>query len=200
MTERTIRLRRTIMTEVNIAVRKGETLKQAIERVKDRGLGEVPWLDNNERVEAYIGRGWQKVHYLQTANGEIYNVAPYDPEPLTGTPVGELRVERDGVAVTLEYIGEGQDGDYDPEDEGDEPLMRIGVERLVDGVWEEVEDSSYCTQISVNGSEVGKKKVLEYVLAQVPQTGSVKRLMEAMSWIELIAQDGDEPDYSRVPC
>lgn len=137
------------------------------------------------------GLGWWTVEGLADED---------DAKPeFDGSEVPELRIERGNVAVTLEYIGEGSDGDYDPHDSGDEPLMRIGVQRLENGKWDEVEDSSYCTQISARASEEGKALALEYVIAQVPETGSVKRLMERMSWIELTTQDGDEPDFSRVP-
>lgn len=137
------------------------------------------------------GAGWWTVEALADEDAAS---ATFDPET-----VPELRLERGDVAVTLEYIGEGNDGDYDPDDAGDEPLMRIGVQRRVDGTWEDVEDSSYCTQISARASEAGKGLALEYVIAQVPATGSVKRLMERMSWIELTTQDADSPDFSRVP-
>jgi hypothetical protein len=111
----------------------------------------------------------------------------------------DLRLERGDVAVTLEWIGEGSDGDYDPTDSGDEPLMRIGVERRVNGAWEAVDDASYCTNISARASQKGMVLAMQYVLEQVPAAGSIKRLMERMSWIELTRQDGDSPDFSRVP-
>lgn len=138
------------------------------------------------------GAGWWSVSNLSDAEDD-------DATGWTGEDVPELRLERGNIAVTLEYIGEGNDGDYDPDDAGDEPLMRVGVQRLEDGKWDEVEDSSYCTQISARGSEAGKGLALEYIIAQLPQTGSVKKIMERMSWIELTTQDGDSPDFSRVP-
>lgn len=110
-----------------------------------------------------------------------------------------LRLERGDVAVILDFEGEGASGDYDPTDSGDEPLMRVAVERKGADGWDYVEDSSYCTQISARASEAGKILALAYILNGLSSEGSVKRYMERMSWIELTVADGDSPDFSRVP-
>ncbi|UTC28492.1 hypothetical protein GURKE_04900 [Brevundimonas phage vB_BpoS-Gurke] len=119
------------------------------------------------------------------------------PETTAQIDAPDLREENGDDAVILEYIGEGFQGDYDPTDPGDEPLMRVSIERRGPDGWAYVEDSSYCTQISARASEAGKRLAMTYILNSLP-SGSVKRYMERMSWIELTVQDGDSPDFSRV--
>ncbi|USN15602.1 hypothetical protein KIKIMORA_04840 [Brevundimonas phage vB_BpoS-Kikimora] len=130
------------------------------------------------------------------AASEFLPDVPGSAEPFDAP---ELREENGDDAVMLEYIGEGADGDYDQTDPGDEPLMRVSVERKgADGAWEYVEDSSYCTRISARASEAAKRLALLYILNGLP-SGSVKRYMERMSWIEVTPQDGDSPDFSNIP-
>ncbi len=94
------------------------------------------------------------------------------------------------IRVSLEYIGEGLQGDYDKNDPDDEPLLRFYVEhKNDDGTWEEVEDASYCTNISANSSHDVIKKAVEFickayydVLSNDPYV-SVKKLGENLSWL-----------------
>ena len=152
------------------------------------------------RVEALLPYG----EAVKTLEDWAVAAADLLPDAPTGAAAldfeaPDLRLERGDVAVTLEWIGEGASGDYDATDSGDEPLMRIGVERRANGEWEAVDDASYCTNISARASQKGMILAMQYVLEQVPAEGSIKRLMERMSWIELTTQDGDSPDFSRVP-
>ncbi len=97
----------------------------------------------------------------------------------------DIRVQGPEFAVILENIGEGQDGDYDPTDPDDEPLFRFYVERLVDGRWEYVEDSSYCTQIRADVSRERAEAAARFLLQRVEEHGGprLKRLCESLSWI-----------------
>ena len=56
-------------------------------------------------------------------------------------PRGQVRVQMD------DDCGEGIEGEYNPKDVKDIPLMRFCVERKYKGEWVCCEDSSYCTQI-----------------------------------------------------
>lgn len=181
-------------------------LESGVARVQDlvdadAKLRALP-LDANPltRVEALLPYG-EAVKTLEDWAVAAANLLPDEPAGAAALDfeAPDLRLERGDVAVTLEWIGEGADGDYDPTDPGDEPLMRIGVERRANGEWEAVDDASYCTNISARASQKGMILAMQYVLEQVPAEGSVKRLMERMSWIELTTQDGDSPDFSRVP-
>ena len=96
-------------------------------------------------------------------------------------------VQGDEYAVTLEYIGEGKEGDYDPKDPDDEPLYRFDVQRMVDGRWEHVEDTSYCTQIRADISPERAEAAARYLLARVEAHGGprLKRLCEQLSWTSM---------------
>ena len=110
------------------------------------------------------------------------------------------------VRVDLEWIGEGIDGDYDASDSDDIPLLRYSVyrkftkdckdkaERLCDdftrfkiGEWMEVDDSSYCTQLSALENRDSLIEAAQFILAYV-QSGvrdfnHEKRLYELLSWV-----------------
>lgn len=113
------------------------------------------------------------------------------------------------VKVTVEFIGEGGEGDYDPENPQDEPLLRFGIERLykegekvvpgflgdydsMDKCTKEdyyyVRDSSYCCNVRADTSRWNWERLGKYILAQVEdgvrsQTHE-KRLYETLSWTE----------------
>ncbi len=92
-------------------------------------------------------------------------------------------------------IGEGLCGDYNPDDENDIPLLRfdVYVNSSKDGNpdnWEEVEDASYCTRVSVNESKDVLEKKLRAIfnayretIYDYPISFSVKKLGESLSWI-----------------
>lgn len=95
-------------------------------------------------------------------------------------------------AVEVSWIGEGQDSDYDPEDPDDVPLLRFDAERLVDGVWEEVPDGSYCTQVPAWCTNE-QARALARMLAQrldVEGGSHPKRLLEQLSWTDLASVKG----------
>jgi hypothetical protein len=103
-----------------------------------------------------------------------------------------VRLTRNDVTVEWESIGEGFNGDYDPEDPDDQPLLRFYVSRrsvspsgLV--AWDEVEDASYCTQVPEATPAPVLAKLLEQLMDEfyepVTQGRSVKKLGERLSWI-----------------
>lgn len=57
----------------------------------------------------------------------------------------DYKVRIEGYTVTWEYIGEGHQGDYDPADPEDEPLLRATLTHR-----REVEGESYCTCLDIN--------------------------------------------------
>lgn len=115
----------------------------------------------------------------------------------------EVTSEDGLVKVVLEYIGEGNDGDYDPDDPDDEPLLRFSLYRRDDGDdrlnslyfepahdgWLSVSDGSYCTQLSARADRELLTKAANHILDEVRHTlsdcGREKRLYELLSWIEL---------------
>ena len=103
----------------------------------------------------------------------------------------EIVVVDEGVRVTLEDIGEGEDGEAR---EGEVTLLRFYVDRLnYRNEWEGVEDASYCTQVRSDAPqkklEWVAKTILATVAAEVRRGESVKKLCERLSWIS----DTDAP-------
>jgi len=92
------------------------------------------------------------------------------------------------VKVELDYIGEGNDGDYDSNDSQDEPLMRFAVYRAERKDWEAIDDSSYCTQISAREPKEILDRVALYILEEVFEPTKnkhpIKKLCERLSWFE----------------
>jgi hypothetical protein len=89
--------------------------------------------------------------------------------------------------VEWEYIGEGLSGDYDEEDEDDEPLLRFSCYEKVGENWEPIDDSSYCTQLAVTTPrsvlEHGLLAIMSELKDAMERGSGVKRAMEQMSWI-----------------
>lgn len=96
--------------------------------------------------------------------------------------------------VVFEWIGEGNDGDYNEDDEDDIPLLRFscderkyydrGDERLEDdGVWEGMEDASYCTQMPINTPMKVLIRGMALVMEAI-QDINYKRRLEELSWMK----------------
>ena len=105
-----------------------------------------------------------------------------------------IRAEDDDIRVDFITIGEGYNGDYNPNDPDDEELIRFDVyAKHIEGFdddWTMVEDASYCTTLPVNTpiDELKKKitvvfKEYKNVQLHIQQGGSVKKLGETLSWI-----------------
>ncbi len=58
-----------------------------------------------------------------------------------------IEIESEHCELSLEWIGEGRDGDYDKSDRTDEPRLRFTVKHKTLLDWEGVEpkQESYCT-------------------------------------------------------
>ena len=116
------------------------------------------------------------------------------------------------LKVELVDIGEGLQGDYNEEDPFDCPLMRFDVyirdpkayeENPESAGWEEVEDASYCTNLSAWAPATILGKATEAIfdkyraeITSYPLSFSVKKLGEWMSHIceneVLMSMDEDE--------
>lgn len=106
----------------------------------------------------------------------------------------ELELIKDNVKVCWVNIGEGYDGDYDEEDAEDDNLLRYEVyvyddESDIEGHWRAVDDASYCTYVSADTDNETLMKLLKilmrnfYDVLHYDINSSVKKLAEAMSWI-----------------
>lgn len=104
----------------------------------------------------------------------------------------ETPVSIEGPVVRADWYDahEGLCGDYNPKDPNDIRLLRFDIYIKKDGDWEPVDDASYCTRVPLGTDTVTLVKLLysiykEYdnVLSSDPDA-SVKKLGEALSWIE----------------
>lgn len=102
-----------------------------------------------------------------------------------------------GLSVSLNWdCGEGLSGDYDENDPDDRPLLRFDVSyEPKKGMYYELDDASYCTQLMVGDDRKLLKKAAEIILKEAENTfhydekndtASVgKRIMEGLSWIQI---------------
>ena len=108
--------------------------------------------------------------------------------------VADVEVRRDDVIVTLEWIGEGWDGDYQDDDPEDCPLLRFSVYRAITDPQDprhdrdEFSDASYCTRIPATVPQNTAQQLAVYILDTVYEPAhdghSIKKLCERLSWIE----------------
>jgi len=102
---------------------------------------------------------------------------------------------KDNVMVEWAELGEGIDGDYNPDDPEDIELLRFDVSRLVDGEWQPIDDASYCTQVPVSATPEQRAKGLQWIMDEVyegvSQGYSIKKLCEQLSWISLKSIETD---------
>jgi len=106
-----------------------------------------------------------------------------------------LSAEDGKIRVDFVHIGEGYNGDYNPDDPDDAKLIRFdvyakGIEGFDKNEWVDVDDASYCTTLTVDTpiEELVKKITVvfnEYrnVYDHIIAGGSVKKLGETLSWI-----------------
>jgi len=102
------------------------------------------------------------------------------------------------VKVSLEYIGEGWDGDYDSDNPEDTRLLRLDVQvhkKLEDvydhaeyyDEWNNINDASYCTGMPLDTPDDVIKKALRYLMdlckPEIKQNYPIKRLCEKLSWM-----------------
>lgn len=103
-----------------------------------------------------------------------------------------MSINDDRIRVDFVNIGEGYQGNYNPDDPEDRNLLRFDVYCRDSGKdeWREVDDASYCTTIPADTPhEVLESKIrilfAEYrsVTDHILEGGSVKKLGETLSWI-----------------
>lgn len=111
-----------------------------------------------------------------------------DPELPTVKMATEYRYESANFAVTTSWIGEGNEGDYNPEDPLDHPLMRFDVQHInsESSEWENISDGSYCTQVRAYAPANILNALPQYIAEYLEMEGSksIKRRLETISWID----------------
>lgn len=95
-----------------------------------------------------------------------------------------IRHESTGIAVDVSWIGEGLDGDYDPTEDEDHPLLRYDVQRLVEGEWEDVDGGSYCTQVHAYCAIDTARALAAYLVGRIEENDGdiTKRFLGTLSW------------------
>lgn len=83
------------------------------------------------------------------------------------------------VKVEWSELGEGHDGDFDPEDPDDIELLRFDFYALVQGEWVAVSDASYCTQVPVATSPEVRQTLLAVLLSQAAP--SIEEALDRLS-------------------
>ena len=97
-----------------------------------------------------------------------------------------LELVKGNVKVEWNYIGEGFDGDYNPQNPKDMKLLRFDVYRKEsEDEWEIVDDASYCTFFPVNASIDAQMKglllIMDNVGEKVENGDSIKKVCEQLS-------------------
>jgi len=106
----------------------------------------------------------------------------------------EVNVIRGNRKVEWVDLGEGWNGDYDPSDPEDTPLLRFDVLQLadvfdnpnadpVDETWEQMDDASYCTQMPADSSDDILRRAAELIMNATYGKSNIKKICEELSWI-----------------
>lgn len=99
-----------------------------------------------------------------------------------------------GLSVIWEYIGEGRDGDYNPEDPDDYPHLRANLQ--YNG--ETLDSGSYCTFASTTTPKDKLYESAQYLMASVSVseegTSFNRRVMETWTWVHYPLNDSDAGD------
>lgn len=102
---------------------------------------------------------------------------------------GDLCIlEEDNLKVTMEWIGEGNSGDYDLDDPDDIPLIRFSCDRMdIPDEWTGIEDASYCTLLPYDSPRNTIRKAAGCIMDELRDAieggGSPKKPLEHLSWL-----------------
>ena len=105
---------------------------------------------------------------------------------MKGLKFTDLELIRGEFKVVWEWLGEGLSGDYNENDEGDEPLLRFSCYKFeapgfrAEPEWLQMDDASYCTLLKV-GTPL---KVLAYaagIILEAIEDVCYKKHLEELS-------------------
>ena len=99
----------------------------------------------------------------------------------------EIEVHNEKYSLSFCYLGEGTDGDYDPENPDDVPLLRYDVCEKINGEWEPLRNGSACCQIKATEKRSHLKKAAKHMLEIVSKVDSeyLNNTVQLLSWIEM---------------
>lgn len=114
------------------------------------------------------------------------------PERKRGTMKDEYLWDHTELPTVIEgrfmanwvYLGEGWDGEYDPNDPDDMALLRFDTYEWGDGDWEPIDGGTYCTGMPVGTDRDTLVWVLERIVADLHAClDSPRRMLEGWSWV-----------------
>ena len=88
---------------------------------------------------------------------------------------GKFTATRGEYQVTVEWIGEGLDGDYNEDDPEDRPILRLTVHKLWGHVNQE-EVYSYATRLSPDISTAALDVFVNWIFRELPSRHAIERL------------------------
>ncbi len=94
----------------------------------------------------------------------------------------EVKVASGRFRVVWEYIGEGLEGDFNPDDPDDYQHLRFSCDCRENKEWVGVENASYCTRLPISTPKRLLKLAARNVLEAVSHSGH-KRRLEELSWL-----------------
>ena len=100
-----------------------------------------------------------------------------------------MELIKGNVRVEWDSIGEGFNGDYNPDNPDDKELLRFYISKRDNGTgnWEDVADASYCTCFSADADDKMKMRALEIIMDRVYDYVisdiSIKKICEELSYL-----------------
>jgi len=110
-----------------------------------------------------------------------------------GTSISKIRfqeftLEERGIVLTLEHIGEGLGGDFDPQDPKDVPVLRFRFEKRQNGILVEVDDASFSTMIPATTPHEALVRVARRLMDEAAEAilagDHVRNLCQRLCWID----------------
>ena len=95
----------------------------------------------------------------------------------------DLTLIEGDTRVELTHADEGWSGDYNADNPDDAPLVRFYVARKVDGEWQDVDDASYCTAVTLAATVKQRSRMARIIMDSVSGHTSIKKICEELSWL-----------------
>lgn len=98
----------------------------------------------------------------------------------------ELVVIHGNNMVSIEWIGEGVDGDYNENDAGDLPMLRFYCSKYNDevGDFEELPSGSYCTNLTTATPRSALLIYADMLLTAIEEGEDYRHKLEELTWIK----------------
>lgn len=124
-------------------------------------VGQRVRFEDPESFDSRIGKGYEargRVAYIDTLGGDLLQIIPDGKTFAVWINANEVKAEgimnivKGDLKVQWNWIGEGLNGDYNPGDPKDRPVLRFYCFRKLDNSWEEIELTSFSTRVQRNSA------------------------------------------------